>query len=164
MAEDTSENWLERLNRGSSSNTIRTFDRSDISLQVQLHGSMHLILVLQNHFGLRSLKLEDRAFKEMVAQEHERIRKKVMSEANPLITSFFCSLATFAGFTSNDGGGFQFRHIADDVAQEWSYRSLARFFFVIRASWDDNPLWILKAEEKVMSDLSILYEDGFIPL
>ena len=34
-------------------------------------------------------------------------------------------------------------------------------FFVIRAGWDDNPYWMIQAEQRLMAKLCMKYEDNF---
>ena len=38
---------------------------------------------------------------------------------------------------------------------------MVKYFFVIRAAWDDNPNWILVAEKKIMGQLCYVYSDSF---
>ena len=37
-----------------------------------------------------------------------------------------------------------------------------KFFFVIRAGWDDNPYWMTQAEQRLMAKLCMKYEDNFL--
>jgi len=37
-----------------------------------------------------------------------------------------------------------------------------KFFFVIRAGWDDNPYWMIQTEQRLMAKLCMKYEDNFI--
>ena len=112
-------------------------------------------------YGRASQKASDTAFVTSVIEEHEKIRKRVSAEASPLVTSYFCSLASIAGLDSNDGGVFMFRHIPNVLIAKWDVKHLAKYFFIVRAAWDDNPEWILAAEKLLMKNLCYKYEDDF---
>ena len=36
-----------------------------------------------------------------------------------------------------------------------------KFFFVIRAGWDDNPYWMIQAEQRLMAKLCMKYKENF---
>ena len=59
------------------------------------------------------------------------------------------------------GGNFVFRHIPNDLIFHWNLKSLARYFFIIRAARDENPNWILLAENKILEQVCYEYKDGF---
>ena len=106
--------------------------------------------MVKSKYGKGSRKASDTSFLTSVLDDQERVRKRVFAEASPMITSLFCSLASIAGLVSNDGGSFLFRHIPNNLIATWDLKEMTRYFFIIRASWDDNPDWILNAEKKLM--------------
>ena len=78
-----------------------------------------------------------------------------------MITSFFCTLASISGLSSNDGGMFLFRHIPNSLITNWDLKNLSCYFFIVRAAWDDNPDWILNAEKSLVQNLCYAYEGKF---
>ena len=96
-----------------------------------------------------------------VFDEHENIKEKLRNEASILITELFCTMGTIAGIDGRDGGNFEFKHIADHIADNFCLDSFLRYFFVVRASWDGTPDWILTIEKILLQKMSMRYENDF---
>lgn len=160
---EASEYWMDRLasDYTNTSNYSKTsFGEKDIEPEKK-RTLEELKNIASNIYGKHSKKANDNKFLEEVQKEHQIVRKRVFSEAGPLITSFYCSLASISGLSTTDGGTFLFRHIPNDLITQWNLKSLVRYFFTIRAAWDDNPNWILLAEKKILEQICYEYKDGF---
>ena len=160
---EASEYWMDRLasDYTNTSNYSKTsFGEKDIEPEKK-RTLEELKNIASNIYGKHSKKANDNKFLEEVQKEHKIVRKRVFSEAGPLITSCYCSLASISGLSTTDGGTFLFRHIPKNLIIQWNLKSLVRYFFIIRAAWDDNPNWILLAEKKILEQICYEYKDGF---
>ena len=160
---EASEYWMDRFGydyTNTSNYSITSFGPQDIEPEKK-RTFEEIKNIASNNYGKHSKNANDNKFLEEVQKEHEIVRKRVFSEAGPLVTSFYCSLASISGLSTTDGGNFVFRHIPNDLISHWNLKSLVRYFFIIRAGWDDNPNWILLAEKKILEQVCYEYKDGF---
>ena len=101
--------------------SITSFGPSDILIEKTKES--HIVDLLGGKFGKGSKKLRDAAYISKVIEEHNEIKEKVRSEATAIVTDLFCTMATICGIDSNEGGKFEFRHIAEHVARNFSLES-----------------------------------------
>ena len=156
---EVAEYWIDKV-QSTFTSDVTSFRKNDIEPEKRLKLE-DVKTIVSDRYGKRSKHISDENFLKLVTEENYRIQKRVFAEASPLVTSIFCSLAEISGISKSDGGTFRFRHIPHSFIHNWDLRNLVKFFFVIRAAWDDNPNWILVAEKKIMGQLCYVYSDGF---
>lgn len=152
--------WLDYLANETQEANILKFGPEDIN-PLGKPSEEHIKIIVEKHFGKRSLKLKDESFLQKVFKKHEEIRIKVLNESIPLILDMFLGLATIVGLKTSGGGKFNFKNISDEVVTFWTMDAWIKTFFVLRSAWDLSYTWILRAEEKVMRELGFQY-DGFV--
>lgn len=109
------ENWLCLLAGKRTFTDFRLFKFNDIEVEKRKDKDEFKKLV-QNRFGSGTNKVLKEDFLKEVEDEHETIRKQIKKETGPVVTSFFCSLATIAGMKGTTGGSFSFRDISQNVS------------------------------------------------
>ena len=109
------ENWLCLLAGKRTFTELRLFKFNDIEVEKRKDKDEFKKLV-QNRFGSGTNKVLKEDFLKEVEDEHETIRKLIKKETGPVVTSFFCSLATIAGMNGTTGGSFSFRDISQNAS------------------------------------------------
>ena len=140
--------------------SVTTFGQHDIEPKKQ-RTQEQIKHIASLWYGKHSKNANDEDFLESVLNEHDIVWRRLFAESGHLITSFYCSLASYAGIGSKKGGVFCFRHIPNNFIKNWNLQSLVKYFFTIRAAWDDNPDWILIAKQKIMEQTCYAYKGDF---
>ena len=109
------ENWSCLLAGKRTFTESRLFKFNDIEVEKRKDKDEFKKLV-QNRFGSGTNKFLKEDFLKEVEDEYETIRKQIKKETGPVVTLFFCSLATIAGMKGTTGGSFSFRDISQNVS------------------------------------------------
>ena len=62
------------------------------------------------------------------------------------------------------GGCVFFRHMHHDVMEKMDVISFLKFFFVVRAAWDDNTDCIYRSSEALRNNSGYEYAEDFVPV
>ena len=113
------DNWLKLLAEENTFDEVRLFKHNDIT--VNKRNQEGIAELIKDRFGSGTKKVQNSKFVKLVSDEHEQIRTILKKETANDVVALFTELALIAGFGSNEGGAFLFRHISTTVRSQFCY-------------------------------------------